>query len=239
MRVLIVDDEPPALWRLQRLLGAFPDVEIIATAGDGEEALRCVEVHNPEVIFLDVQMPGVSGLDVAASLPERAPAIVFVTAFEHYALSAFDAAASDYLLKPVSRERLATCLQRIRNRASGARCVTYEAPKHLLIPDRGKTHVVSVSDISWLEAADNYVVVHASDRAPLLRRSLGGLLNDLGGDFLRVHRGAAISVDKVIQIQPRGRGDALISLKGGIQVPCSRQYRASLIERFSSTPSLM
>lgn len=228
MRVLIVDDELPARQRLRRLLSAFADIDAIEEARDGEEALRLVAERAPDVVFLDVQMPGINGLDVAAALPVPSPSVVFVTAFEHYALGAFDAAAFDYLLKPVEPERLARCMQRLRERRAPA--VINAPPAQLLIADRGRTHVVAVSDILWLEAADNYVVVHTADCAPLMRRTLASLLNDLGSGFIRVHRSAAVALAYVQQLQPRGKGDSLLVLRGGAAIACSRQYRAVLLE---------
>jgi two-component system LytT family response regulator len=228
MRVLIVDDEPPARARLLRLLGAIADVEVVGAAHDGEDALNQVASFTPDAIFLDVQMPGASGLDVAASLPDPAPAVVFVTAFDQYALQAFDAAAVDYLLKPVEPERLARAVQRLRERV-GARL--RPAPAKLLIPDRGRTHVVPVEEILWLEAADNYVVVHTADRAPLMRRTLAGLLDDLGEGFVRTHRSAAVALAHVTAVEPLEKGDATLVLRGDVQVPCSRQFRSAVIER--------
>ena len=233
MRVLIVDDEFPARQRLRRLLSAFAEIDAIDEARDGEEALRLVAERAPAVIFLDVQMPGVNGLDVAAALPVPSPSVVFVTAFEHYALGAFDAAAIDYLLKPVEPERLARCMQRLRERQPQA--VINAPPAQLLIADRGRTHVVAVSDILWLEAADNYVVVHTADCAPLMRRTLANLLVDLGSGFIRVHRSAAVALAYVQQLQTRGKGDSLLVLRGGASVACSRQYRATLLERLENS----
>ena len=240
MRVLIVDDEAPARARLRRLLELHADVEVAGEARDGAEALECVARLAPDAVFLDVQMPGVSGLDVAASLADPAPAVVFVTAFDQYAVSAFDTAALDYLLKPVEPERLAKALDRIRSR--GARgTVERRAPPHalpaqLLIPDRGRTHVVAVREIEWLEAADNYVAVHAGPRAPLMRRTLAGLLDDLGSGFVRTHRGAAVALAHVTRLETRERGDATVVLRDGTQVPCSRQYRAALVARLGGAP---
>ena len=231
MRVLIVDDEKPARERLRRLLSAFSDVQLVGEAHDAEDALIQVAALAPDALFLDVQMPGASGLDLAASLPEPTPAVVFVTAFDHYALQAFDAAAVDYLLKPVAPDRLARALQRLRERDTPSREVMRPPPTQLLIPDRGRTHVVTVADIVWLEAADNYVVVHTSERAPLMRRTLAGLLADLGPSFVRTHRGAAVALAQVQQLQARGKGDSAIVLRSGATVPCSRQYRAALLAR--------
>lgn len=236
MRVLIVDDEAPARRRMRRLLGAFPDVAVAGEAGDGPQALELVARLAPDAVFLDVQMPGASGLDVAASLPEPAPALVFVTAHDRYALQAFDAAALDYLLKPVEPERLARAIARLRGRDAIARRAGSPAPppRNLLISDRGRTHVIAIADIAWLEAAENYVVVHASPGAPLMRRTLTGLLADLGDGFVRCHRGAAVALARVRQVQPRARGDFVVELADGTLVDGSRQFRAGLLERLAA-----
>ena len=231
MRVLIVDDEAPARERLRRLLGAFAQVLVVGEARSGEEALRLAPALAPDVLFLDVQMPELSGLDVAASLPDPAPALVFVTAHNQYAVGAFDAAALDYLLKPVAPERLARCVERLLQRSTSAKLQARPVPGQLLIPDRGRTHVVAVAEILWLQAADNYVIVHTANRSPLLRRTLAALLADLGADFIRCHRGAAVALAQVQALHVAGKGDATVLLRGGAQVPCSRQHRAELCAR--------
>lgn len=230
MRVLIVDDEAPSRARMARLLQAFADVQVVGQARDGNEALRMVASLRPDVVLLDVQMPGPDGLDVAASLPEPAPAVVFVTAHDHYAAQAFDTDAVDYLLKPVEPERLARAMERLQAqlRAPDQRRAQ-PPPAQLLIADLGRVHVVRVADIAWLEAADNYVVVHHAQGAPLMRRTLAGLLADLGPGFVRTHRGAAVALAQVAQLQRLSKGDAVVLLLGGAQVPCSRQYRAALM----------
>jgi len=228
MRVLIVDDEAPARARLRRLLLAHADVEVAGEAADGAAALAAAIELAPDALLLDVQMPGIDGLDVAASLPDPAPAVVFVTAHDRYALPAFDAAALDYLLKPVEPERLARTIERLRLRQGKAAA---PVPRQLLIPDRGRTHVVALADILWLEAADNYVVVHTAERAPLMRRTLAGLLQDLGPGFARTHRGAAVALAQVQAVRTRDKGDATLLLRSGTEVPCSRQYRAELLQR--------
>jgi two-component system, LytTR family, response regulator len=171
---------------------------------------------------------------VAASLPDDAPALVFVTAFDQYALRAFEAEAIDYLLKPVEPERLARTVQRLREPVRGRtgaarpRAVT---PAQLLIADRGTTHVVRCADIEWLEAADNYVNVHLPGRSLLLRRTLAALLDELGAGFIRTHRGAAVALAAVSAVQPRSKGDATVVLRSGAEAPCSRQYREALMQR--------
>lgn len=233
MRVLIVDDEPPARQRLRRLLAPHADIEIVGEARDGDEALALVGTLAPDALLLDVQMPGASGLDLAASLPEPAPAVVFVTAFDRYALAAFDAAAVDYLLKPVEPERLARALDRVRRRRIGA-VEARPAPTRLLVPDRGRTHVVDVAEIEWLEAADNYVVLHTPSRAPLMRRTLAGLLADLGPAFIRTHRSAAVALAQVQAWRPQGKGDLELVLRSGALAPCSRVHRAAVVERLAA-----
>ena len=233
MRALIVDDEAPARRKLRRMLGAHADVEVVGEASDGGAAIALAAELRPDVIFLDVQMPEVDGFDVAASLPDNGPALVFVTAFDRYALKAFDTDASDYLLKPVEPERLERALQRLRATAAprpSARPGTAAPPAQLLIVDRGATHIVRVADIEWLQSADNYVTVHTNGRALLLRRTLESLLCDLAPAFVRTHRSAAVALACVQALRPRGKGDATVLLKSGAEVPCSRQHRSALLQ---------
>jgi len=231
MRALIVDDEAPARHKLRRMLAAFADVEVVGEASDGSAALELAAQLKPDVMFLDVQMPEVDGFDVAASLPDDGPALVFVTAFDRYALQAFDTHASDYLLKPVEPERLERAIQRLRTSArSGARTSAGSPPTQLLIVDRGATHVVRCADIEWLQAADNYVNVHLKDRTLLMRRTLESLLNDLAPAFVRTHRSSAVALSSVQALRPRGKSDAVVVLQSGTEVPCSRQHRAALTQ---------
>jgi len=233
LRVLVVDDEAPARARLRRLLLAHPQVEVVAEARNGREALELSATHEPDALFLDVQMPEVDGLSVAASLPDPAPAVVFVTAFDHYALPAFDRAALDYLLKPADAERVARAVQRLLSRGVRGATPARPAPSQLVIPDRGRTWVIAVGDIEWLEAADNYVVVHAGARSPLLRRTLTALLADLGDAFVRTQRGAAVALANVGSVKALAKGDAQVLMRSGALVPCSRQYRALLMQRLA------
>jgi two-component system LytT family response regulator len=229
VRALIVDDEAPARSKLRRMLSAFADVEVVGEASDGSMALSLVAQLHPDVIFLDVQMPEVDGFDVAASLPDDGPALVFVTAFDHYALRAFDTHASDYLLKPVQPERLERAIERLRAPSRpAARPGAAAPPAQLLIVDRGATHVVRCVDIEWLQAADNYVNVHLQGRTLLMRRTLESLLKDLAPAFVRTHRSAAVALSCVRAVRSKGSGDAVVVLHSGTEVPCSRQHRAAL-----------
>ena len=230
MRALIVDDEAPARAKLRHMLGAFSDVDVVGEAADGASALSLAAELRPDVIFLDVQMPEVDGFDVAASLPDDASALVFVTAYDRYALKAFDAQAADYLLKPVDPERLERTVQRLRKSALAAIRPSVGMPANLAIVDRGTTHIVRCADIEWLEAADNYVDIHLAERSLLLRRTLTALLRDLGAGFVRTHRSFAVAVDAVQAVNTKSKGDATVVLRSGARVPYSRPYREALLQ---------
>ena len=231
MRVLIVDDEVPARAKLRRMLGRFADVEVVAEAADGVEALAMADWLAPDAMFVDVQMPEVDGFDLAASLPDPGPKLVFVTAFDRYALQAFDTCAIDYLLKPVEPSRLERAVERLRIACGDAVRPAAPQPARLLVVERGVTTVVECNDIEWLEAADNYVHVHTPHRKLLLRRTLATLLEDLGPKFLRIHRGIAVAVAQVLTVRPRGKGDATVVLQSGVELACSRRHRGALVAR--------
>jgi two-component system, LytTR family, response regulator len=238
MRLLIVDDERPARERLRRMLAQEPGITALEEAVDGVDALEKLDVFRPDALLLDIQMPELSGIELAASLPEPAPLVVFVTAFGEHAVNAFDANAIDYLLKPCDQARLQRALQRLRERL-GARAGPGPLPalgrdhpvRNLLVPGRGGTRVVPVADIQWIETADNYVVLHTAQGQPLLRQTLANLLGHLGERFVRCHRRAAVQVDWIDVLVPLHKGDCELVLRGGERVPCSRQYRAGVLER--------
>jgi two-component system LytT family response regulator len=234
MHLLIVDDERPARDRLRRMLALASGIGSVREAADGVEALRMVESERPDALLLDIEMPELSGIDLAASLPAPAPLVVFVTAHEDYALRAFDSEAVDYLLKPFDQARLQRALERLRARLAApvqAAAPLASAPRQLLVSERGATRVVQVADIEWLETADNYVALHTSAGAPLLRQTLGALLDQLGPGFVRCHRRAAVRLSAVARIEPLDKGDCELVLRSGARVPCSRQYRPALLER--------
>ena len=248
MRILIVDDERPARDKLRRMLELEPDISAIAEARDGVEALEMLPAFAPDVLLLDIQMPEISGLDVAASLPSPAPLVVFITAYDEYAIRAFDANAIDYLLKPYDQQRLQRALRRVRERlgarapAAALTATTAAAPREpmpaitqLLVPERGGTRIVKVEQIQWIETADNYVVLHTADGDPLMRQTLAGLVEKLGPRFLRCHRRAAVQLDWIRSVQALDKGDCELILRGDARVPCSRQYRPELMARLQDS----
>jgi len=240
MRILIVDDERPARDKLRRMLVQEQGISAIEEARDGVEALEKVASFAPDAIFLDVQMPEVSGLEVAASLPQPAPLVVFATAFDEYAVPAFDANAIDYLLKPFDATRLQRAMQRLRERLTARPSQVARPPslpgaplQQLLVTERGGTRVVPVAEIQWLETADNYVALHTSQGAPLLRQTLTDLLDSLGGDFVRCHRRAAVRLSLVEKIDSQG----WLVLRGGALVPLGRNNKAAIVEALAHRQS--
>lgn len=251
MRLLIVDDERPARDRLRRLLAAHGGIAALDEARDGVEALAKVDTFRPDALLLDIQMPGLTGLEVAASLPDPAPLVVFVTAFDAYALRAFDAGAIDYLLKPCDPARLARALARLEERLKAARDARPDprqpAPRplpvaaglplrQLLVTGRGVTRIVRIADIRWLETADNYVALHDGATAPLLRQTLAGLLDAVGPAFVRCHRRAAVHLPWIDRLVANDKGDGEILLTDGGTVPLSRQYRPAVLAALARRP---
>ena len=239
MRVLIVDDERPARDKQRRLLEGEPGIDAIEAARDGVDALQRIAQFRPHAAFLDIQMPEGSGLELAASLPAPAPLIVFVTAFDQYAIGAFDANAIDYLLKPYDLARLQRALARLRERLHAPAACESALPefgdghpvRQLLVTERGATRVVRVEQVGWIETADNYVVLHCADQQPLMRQTLAALLDKLGPRFVRCHRRAAVQLAWIERVVALDKGDCELVLRNGARVPCSRQYRSAVMAR--------
>ncbi|GAB3788096.1 LytR/AlgR family response regulator transcription factor [Dyella agri] len=242
IRVVIADDEAPAREKLERWLSEQAGIAVVGSAENGLSAAQCIEQLRPEVVFLDVQMPTLSGLQVAAQLePASAPLIVFVTAFDEHAVKAFDLNAVDYLLKPYDRERLARTVQRVRERLlahqSGAAAVAIgraRAPscERLLVPDGERLQLIDAASVEWLEADDNYVHVHTATRSYLLRRTLHDLLSQLGEQrFMRIHKSTAVNLGAIGSLTPLFKGDYEIHLHNGRALRLSRRYREALFAR--------
>jgi two-component system LytT family response regulator len=238
----VADDEPPARETLRLLLWTTADFEIVAECGHGQDATDQVRLHRPHVIFLDVQMPGMDGFEVLCELgPSAVPAVVFVTAYDRYALQAFETHALDYLLKPFSDERFTAVLDRVRARlrersfaSVGERLARLiaerSAPATIVVRDGGRTLVIPHEEIVWIEAEDYYVRVHTRERRALVRESLRALTASLDpARFVRVHRSAIVNVGWIREVEPLASGDQRIVLAEGTELRVSRTYRAELV----------
>ena len=248
IRTLIVDDEPLARERLRVLLSAEPDVELVGECADGDEAVAAIRASAPDLVFLDVQMPGTGGLDVIREVgPERMPFVVFATAYDEYAIRAFEVNALDYLLKPFDGDRMRTALDRARERiaADGVRLdpavlrllhglrspAAY--PERLVVRTGTRYAVVRVADVDWMAAEDNYVRLHVGRESHLMRGTLTSLERTLDPRrFVRVHRSAMVNVDRVRSIESWGLGEYLLVLQDGTRVQSSRGYRDRVRDAF-------
>jgi two-component system, LytTR family, response regulator len=241
LRALVVDDEAPARRRIRRLLMDEPDVAVVGECGDGASAIAAIAASRPDLVFLDVQMPERDGFDVVKALPPRQiPAILFVTAYDQYALRAFDVHAVDYLLKPFTGERFRTALARARERiarhapdpalaglAAALRSPTYLS--RLPVRTGGRTIFVDLAAVDWIEAADNYVRLHAQQREYLARETLAALDAQLDPEvFARIHRSVIVRIDRIAEVRPTSHGDAEVVLRGGARLPASRTWRHRL-----------
>ncbi len=242
MRAFIVDDEAPARAKLRRWLAGQPDVEIAGEFADGLSAAQGIIAAAPDVVFLDVQMPGLGGLEVAAQLePEDAPLLVFVTAYDAHALAAFDLNAVDYLLKPYDEDRFSRALDRVRARlqspghavsAVHAARAQVGASERLLVPVGGSLRLIDCASVHALEADDNYVHVHTADQQFLVRRTLHDLLQQLGEQrFIRIHKSTVVNIAEIDSLAPLFKGDYELRLRSGKLLRLSRRYAADLFAR--------
>ncbi|HVZ64672.1 MAG TPA: LytTR family DNA-binding domain-containing protein [Lacunisphaera sp.] len=244
LRVLLVDDEPLARDRLRALLGAEPSVEIAGECASGREAIAAIKAAPPDLVFLDMQMPGCDGLQVLAELPEaKRPAVIFATAHERFAVDAFDVAAVDYLLKPFDRERLRTAVRRahehLARRRAGEAGRAPESPaeatpatqrnERLTVKADGRLVFLRSDEIVWAEAADNYVVLHLVSGRLMVRETMTALEARLGAqNFQRVNRSALVHRDQIKELQPGAHGDYSVLLRDGTKLPLSRHLRGQL-----------
>lgn len=245
IRALVIDDEPLARAMIREMLTNDPDVEIVAECCNGRDAIEAIEVHRPDLLFLDIQMPDVGGFDVLESLePGRAPYIIFVTAFDQFAVRAFEVHALDYLLKPFDRERFEAAWQRAKA------VITYERfderdqrilalleelqaenryIERLVVKVGGRVLFLDVNEISCIQAEGNYIRVHNGSKSYLLRGTISGLESQLDPrKFLRIHRSAIVKLDRIKELQPWFHGEYHVILETGQKLTLSRNYRASL-----------
>jgi two-component system LytT family response regulator len=239
VNLLLVDDEAPALAKLRRFLADDAAVRIVGEAADGDAALALVQAQPDAVdaVLLDIQMPGRSGLEVAAALPAHV-LVAFTTAYDEYAVQAFELSAVDYLLKPFTRERLAACVTRLharlappgrtqqRQRLTAALHALQPVADHWLVADRGEMRRVPLADVECVVAADNYIELQSATATWLDRTTLAAFLaHSAARGFVRVHRSCAVQPSRVLALEPLGSGDAQLRLGSGRTIRLSRRYR--------------
>ena len=227
MRVLLIDDERLARAELRRLLAAHPEVEIVGEAVNAAEGVQQIAALKPDLIFLDVQMPGGSGFDMLAAL-EEAPEVIFTTAFDQYALQAFEVNALDYLQKPIQATRMAAALHRCALRHQRAlACVAPTAARKLFIKDGERCWFVALQDIRLFESEGNYTRVHFGQQQPLMLRSLSQLEERLDPQhFFRASRRHIVNLDYIEQVKPNEAGGLDLVLQSGLEVEVSRRRTA-------------
>jgi two-component system LytT family response regulator len=229
IRVAVVDDEPLARSNLRVLLGRDPEVEVVSECAGGAEALREIRKKRPELVFLDVQMPECDGFDVLEQLgADLPPALVFVTAYDQYALQAFEAGALDYLLKPYNNARFDLALRRAKERIGQGRPARVA---RMAIKNAGEILFLKIAEIDWIEAADYYVCLHVGARTHLLRRSMAEVEAELDAGFCRVHRSAIVNLERVRRMEIAEDGGFDLVLTTGARLSVSRRYRRELQER--------
>ncbi|MFQ5570125.1 MAG: LytR/AlgR family response regulator transcription factor [Rhodothermales bacterium] len=248
IRTLIVDDEPLGRQRIRTLLEQEPDLAVVGECANGREAVAAVRKLVPDLVFLDVQMPLMNGFDVVEELgTAHLPVVIFVTAYDRYALKAFEVHALDYLLKPFDRERFQKALQRARHhlhresidalsRRLQALLADYQGRpkparegaflKRLAVKSAGQVFFLNVEEIDWIEAAGNYAGLHVKDRTHLARETMAGLEARLDPDrFLRIHRSTIVNLDRIKALQPLYNGEYVFTLHDGTRLQSSRSYR--------------
>jgi two-component system, LytTR family, response regulator len=247
MRALIVDDEPLARRTIRRFLAKKTDVEVVAECGDGESAVRAIENMRPDLVFLDVQMPEMDGFQVLGSVgADEMPITIFVTAYDRFALRAFDANAIDYLLKPVSQERFERALVRAQQRIAQhlsqeemrrllsslqKLSAAQQYAKRLAIPKNGRIVFVDTKNIDWIEAEGSYVRLHVGNRQHEFRATLTEIEGKLcPADFLRIHRSTIVNIQRIKEIQPWFHGYHRVLLEDGTELRMSR-YQEEIARR--------
>jgi two-component system LytT family response regulator len=239
LRVITVDDEPLARERVSSLVRESPDLELVGEAANGLEALDLTSSLKPDLVFIDVEMPELSGFGVIAALDaDKVPGVVFITAYEHYAMKAFEVGAIDYLPKPVVKARFEEAVARAKSRLAGA---TVDSGQSLIrsasdaekergyrarfVVRRGTAHFfVPVDEVEWIDVADNYLRLHAGERTHLARGTMKEAEEQLDPrKFVRVHRSAMVAIDKIVSVEA-GDGGHVIELRSGMRLRSSRQY---------------
>lgn len=232
IRAIVVDDEALARSSIVVLLRLDPDIEVVSECGSGGEALEQIRSQKPDLVFLDVQMPECDGFDVLERLGGEAPsALVFVTAYDQYALRAFEAGALDYLLKPFDNARFERALRRAKERIAQGKD-SPNLPDRIVIKSAGQVSFLKTSEVDWIEAADYYACLHVGGKTHLLRRSMSELERELNqSSFCRIHRSAIVNLDRVRGLVLNDAGEYDVLLSNGSRLAMSRRYRKQLQAR--------
>jgi two-component system, LytTR family, response regulator len=236
IRALVVDDEPLARSNVLLLLRGSPDVECIGECGSAMEGLEAIRKHKPDLVFLDVRMPEYDGFDVLEMLGgEAPPAVIFVTAYDQYALKAFEAGALDYLLKPFNNARFARALERAKERIALRKDLPAKMDR-LAVKSVGRVSFLTVAEIDWIEAADYYACLHLGPKTHLLRRSMNELETDLDpAIFCRIHRSTIVNLERVRELKFDSDGGYEVVLEDATRLRLSRRYRKNLQSRLGQS----
>lgn len=252
IRAIIVDDEPLARDGVRLHLADAPDVEVVGEAGSGQEAIDLIETLRPDLVFLDVQMPGVDGFGVLEALGAgQMPVTIFATAYDQFAVKAFEAHAVDYLLKPYDAERFHKALDRAREQLRARRRSSEDErlgsllqelqarsrfSERIIVRAGGRIVILRAAEIDWVEAASNYVRLHVGSKEYLLRETMTALEAKLDpAEFVRIHRSTIVRVDRIRELEPLFQGDYVVILSDGTRLSSSRGYRERLQELLQSS----
>jgi two-component system LytT family response regulator len=252
IRVLIVDDEPLARERVKRFLKDERDFELLGECGNGDDAIRAIREKKPDLVFLDIQMPEKNGFDVIKALGnESLPNIVFITAYDQYALQAFEVHALDYLLKPFNRERFHQAVRRAKDQIESRRrgelderlasLISSIAPdrkylERLVVKSVGRVFFLKTNEIDWIEASGNYLKLHVGRDSHMIRETMNSIEARLDpSQFMRIHRSTIVNIDRIKELHPMFSGDYSVILRDGSELALSRNYRERFLELFEGS----
>jgi two-component system LytT family response regulator len=245
LRSVIVDDEPAARDLIAEFLSSRPDVEVIGSYGDSRQALAAIRRDKPDLLLLDIQMPGRDGFALLDELGENAPAVVFLTAHDRFAADAFDVAAVDYVLKPLDEERVHRAIDRVISRTQGAiaaaeptavtrmlqemRRQKEDYVRYLPVKNKDKVMLQKVDDVSWFEASGKFIRLHAGAESHEIRHAMHSLAGKLDpAKFIRISRSSIVNVDHIVHLEPWSHGEWAVTLRGGRRVVSTHGYRVGL-----------
>jgi two-component system, LytTR family, response regulator len=246
LRAIIVDDEPLSRDRIRELLEEHADITVVAECENGVEAVESIAGYAPDLVFLDIQMPGMTGLDVVRAVgPDQMPATVFITAYDEYAVDAFEANAIDYLLKPVGRERFSHAVERAVSRTSAASASVENErlsrliaglqeqqqsyPERIVVRTGTRLRLLPAADVDWIQSEGNYVRLHVGQNSYLLREKISDIEKRLDPRlYMRIHRSTMVNIERVVQAEVLFRGEYLLILRDGTKLTSSRSYRSNV-----------